>query len=98
LSAWAEVVELAAGDFAHLDEVRARAREGLGVHHRLAEELQVSVLQVEIHAPRRRHPVLRRLRVFAGRSHRCFLSMISAYLNSRRHCQPIGIAFAVGDD
>jgi hypothetical protein len=93
-----QIVELAAGDLAHFGEVRACALESRGLHHRLAQELEVPVLQVKVHPTRGRHPVLRRLRVLARRAHRGSLVIVSAYLNSGRRCQPAAIAFAAADD
>src|SRR5262249_58250690 len=65
-----QLVQLAARHLAHRGEVRARALEGGGVHHQLAEELEVPVLEVEVEAARGRHRVLGGWRRWAGEAHR----------------------------
>jgi hypothetical protein len=57
-----EGVQLPARHLAHGHQVRARPREGLAVHHRRAEALEVAVGEVEVGPSRARHGVLRRRR------------------------------------
>src|SRR5215510_709984 len=55
-----EGVELASGDLAHRDQMRARERVGLGPHHRLAELMERAVDQEVVEPARDGHRVLSR--------------------------------------
>src|SRR5262249_23251430 len=66
----AKLVQLAARHLAHSDEMWTGAFEGGRVHHELAEELEVLILEVEVEATRGRHRVLRGHRRETGQTHR----------------------------